>query len=72
MQPALISISVPEALPFMGLRIGTVAGIPARVARVGYTGELSFEVNVPSSQGMALWKALMRAGEQFAVTPIGF
>ncbi|NKC12130.1 MAG: FAD-dependent oxidoreductase [Gammaproteobacteria bacterium] len=60
-----------SALPFMGLTIGHVAGIPARVARVGYTGETSFEINVPARQGMALWQALMSAGDPFDITPVG-
>ncbi|MBT6274182.1 MAG: hypothetical protein HOI95_08620 [Chromatiales bacterium] len=61
----------PGALPFMGMRIGHVANLPARVARVGYTGELSFEVNVPARLGQQLWDALMDAGEAHGITPIG-
>ena len=60
-----------EALPFMGIRMGQVAGFPARLARVGYTGELSFEINVPVRHGLALWEALMLAGETYDITPIG-
>ncbi len=60
-----------QALPFMAIRMGQVAGIPARLARVGYTGESSFEVNVAASQGLALWEALMKAGAEFDITPIG-
>jgi len=58
-------------LPFMGIRAGHVAGISARVARVGYTGELSFEVNVPAAHGLTLWNALMAAGRVHGITPIG-
>ncbi len=61
----------PHALPFMGLREGRVAGIEARVARVGYTGELSFEVNVRAGRGLELWEALMAAGEPHGLIPIG-
>lgn len=61
----------PSALPFMGLRLGLVAGLQARLARVGYTGELSFEVNVRASRGEALWQALLEAGEAYGITPIG-
>ena len=59
------------AFPFMTMREGTVAGIPARVFRVSYTGELSYEVNVPAGYGMALWHALLTSGERFGITPYG-
>jgi sarcosine oxidase subunit alpha len=57
--------------PFMAWRDGTVAGIPARVFRVSFSGESAFEINVPSSQGMALWQALMTAGAKYDITPYG-
>ncbi len=60
-----------EAFPFMSWRTGTVAEIPARVFSVSYTGELSYEINVPASYGMALWQALMRSGERYGITPFG-
>jgi sarcosine oxidase subunit alpha len=60
-----------EAFPHMSVRMGRVAGLPARVFRVSYTGELSYEVNVPASAGLALWQALLAAGEALGVCPIG-
>jgi sarcosine oxidase subunit alpha len=60
-----------ESFPFMSLREGTVAGIPARVFRISFTGELSYEINVPTSYGLALWQALMTAGEKYDITPYG-
>jgi len=60
-----------EAFPFLSCREGTVAGIPARVMRVSFTGELSFEVMVPSSHGLALWEAIMEAGRDLDATPYG-
>lgn len=60
-----------EAFPFMTWRDGRVAGIPARVFRVSFTGELSYEINVPASYGLALWQALMMAGEKYGITPFG-
>ena len=65
-----IDLSI-EAFPFMSWRSGTVANIPARVFRVSFTGELSYEINVPASYGMVLWNALVRAGESYAITPFG-
>ena len=60
-----------KAFPFMSMREGTVAGVPARVFRISFTGELSFEINVPASYGMAVWNAVMMAGEKYGVTPFG-
>ena len=60
-----------EAFPFMTLREGTVAGIPARIFRISFTGELTFEINVPASYAMALWTALINAGDKFGITPFG-
>ena len=61
----------PDAFPFMTLRGTRVAGVPARVARAGYTGELSFEINVPARYGVHVWDALAEAGEPFGLTLVG-
>ena len=60
-----------EAFPHMSVRSGHVAGIPARVFRVSFTGELTFEINVPASYGTALWTACMTAGAAYGITPFG-
>ena len=49
-----------EAFPHMAVAECTVAGFPARLFRVSFTGELGFEVNVPARHGRALWEKLMR------------
>jgi sarcosine oxidase subunit alpha len=59
------------AFPFMTFRDGTVAGIPARVARVSFTGELSYEILVDGRRALELWEAVTGAGEPFGVTPYG-
>ncbi|MEM6489991.1 MAG: glycine cleavage T C-terminal barrel domain-containing protein, partial [Pseudomonadota bacterium] len=59
------------ALPFMAWAEGQVAGIPARVYRISFSGELGFEVAVPADQGLALWHALLAAGEAFGAMPYG-
>jgi sarcosine oxidase subunit alpha len=59
------------AFPFMTFRDGTVAGIPARVARVSFTGELSYEVLVDGRRGEELWAAVLAAGEAFGIAPYG-
>ncbi len=60
-----------DAFPFMSWRDGKVAGLPARVYRISFTGELSYEINVPSAMGLALWTDLMMAGEKYGITPFG-
>jgi sarcosine oxidase subunit alpha len=57
-----------EAFGFMKVRDAVVAGIPARVFRVSFTGELSYEINVPAWYGLALWEAVHAARD---VTPYG-
>ena len=61
----------PEAFPSMGVRTGHVAGIPARLLRVGFVGELGYEIHAPASQGEALWDALMAAGAPLGLRPFG-
>ena len=60
-----------QVFPFMAIRTGRVGGFDARVARVSYTGELSFEINVRARDGLAVWEALMVAGKEFDITPVG-
>ena len=61
----------PATFPFMSFKDGTVAGLPARVYRISFTGELSYEINVQPSYAMTLWRALMAAGEKYGITPYG-
>lgn len=60
-----------EGFPYLGVRLGTVAGIPARLLRVGFVGELGYEIHVPARYGEALWDALMEAGKEFDLRPFG-
>ena len=57
--------------PFMRCRTMSVAGIDTRVCRVSFTGELSYEINVPAEQGAMLWNTVLTAGERFGIMPIG-
>jgi len=61
----------PAAFPYMGLREGHAGGVPARLIRIGFVGELGYEVHVPMSQGEALWDAIMDAGREFGIRPFG-
>jgi sarcosine oxidase subunit alpha len=60
-----------EAFPYMHARQGIVAGAPALLLRVGFTGELGYEIHVPSGFGLHVWETLMEAGKAFAIKPFG-
>lgn len=60
-----------EALPFMGWKDIDLGGIPARIFRISFTGDLAFEVNVPADYGLEAWQKLMTAGKPFGITPYG-
>jgi sarcosine oxidase subunit alpha len=65
-------IDVAQAVfPFMHWREGEVAGVPARLARVSFSGELAFEVHAAGWYGRHLWERLAEAGRPFGITPYG-
>jgi len=61
----------PEGFPYLAYCEGHVAGMPARLMRVGFVGELGYEIHVPARFGEALWDALLKAGEAFDIRPFG-
>lgn len=60
-----------EAFPYMGVRQGMLGGIPVRVLRVGFVGELGYEIHCPSGHGEALWDMLAAAGAPHGLKPFG-
>ena len=60
-----------DAFPHMGFREGAICGVPMRLFRVSFTGELGFEINVPAAYGRALWERLMVAGAAHGISPYG-
>jgi sarcosine oxidase subunit alpha len=50
------------AFPYLGARMGEVAGVPARVLRVGFVGELGYEIHVPADSACHVWDAIQEAG----------
>lgn len=61
-----------EDFEFMAFRDTVLAsGIPARIARVTFSGELAYEINVSGWYGEALWDDITAAGEPFGITPYG-
>ncbi|TMH73795.1 MAG: FAD-dependent oxidoreductase [Betaproteobacteria bacterium] len=59
------------AFPYLAVRAGRVAGIAARLMRVGFVGEWGFEIHVAAEHGPALWDALMSSGERHGIGPFG-
>jgi sarcosine oxidase, subunit alpha len=60
-----------EAFPHMSVRTGFICGVPTRLFRVSFTGELGFEINVPADHGRAVWEAIFERGKSFGITPYG-
>jgi sarcosine oxidase, subunit alpha len=62
----------PDAFPYMRVRTGTVAGVDdCFMWRIGFTGELSYEIHAPAAYGLHVWEALMEAGADLGVGPFG-
>ena len=60
-----------EAFPYLGVRSGNVAGVSARLMRVGFVGELGYEIHVAAGRGSEVWQALYTAGLPQALRPFG-
>jgi sarcosine oxidase subunit alpha len=60
-----------EAFRFMDIRETEVAGLPARVCRISFSGELAYEINVDGRRGLEIWEAVMAAGAPHGITPYG-
>jgi sarcosine oxidase subunit alpha len=58
----------PAAFPYLAAREGDVAGVPCRLLRIGFVGELGYEIHCPGAYGLHLWEAILTAGE---VRPFG-
>ncbi|MDN3557685.1 sarcosine oxidase subunit alpha [Halomonas maura] len=60
-----------DAFKFMDWREGSVAGVPARVFRISFTGELAYEINVQANYALHVWEKLFAHGEKYGLTPYG-
>jgi sarcosine oxidase, subunit alpha len=61
----------PAAFTHLDMREGRLLGQPARIYRVSFTGELTYEINVPTDVGPIVWEALMDAGRPQGLQPLG-
>jgi 4-methylaminobutanoate oxidase (formaldehyde-forming) len=62
----------PAALPFARARLMQVAGCETRVLRISYVGELGYELHLPVGNLVTVFDALMEAGRQFGIRPVGY
>jgi sarcosine oxidase subunit alpha len=60
-----------EALGYLDAREAHVAGVPALILRIGFVGELGYEIHFPSPYGEHVWDEILRAGEDFGIRPFG-
>ena len=59
------------AMPHMSVCEARIRGIPCRLFRVSFTGELGYEINVPADHGAAIWQAVFAAGAPYGIAPYG-
>ncbi len=61
----------PDGLRYLDAREGLVAGVSTVILRIGFVGELAYELHAPADQAAHLWDALMTAGAEFGIRPFG-
>ena len=72
MAPLVSGIDLsPSAFPHMSIRIGQICGVPTRLFRVSYTGELGYEINIPSGCARPVWEDIYARGRAFGIEPYG-
>ncbi len=60
-----------ESFPFMSLQVVDIEGVEARIFRISFSGELSYEINVPAQYGLSLWERIFEIGKPYGITPYG-
>ncbi len=60
-----------EALPFMGYKEAEFFGVPSRIFRISFSGELAYEINIKSDHGLFMWEKMMEVGKEFGNQPYG-
>ncbi len=60
-----------ETLKYFRVTSGKIAGVPVDISRTGYTGDLGYEIWIPSEHAVKVWDALMKGGRAFDIHPAG-
>lgn len=66
-----VSDSDMDRLKFFRLTFANIGGVPAMISRTGYTGDLGYEIWIPSTHAERLWDILMEGGRPYGITPAG-
>ena len=60
-----------EGIQFMGYKESDLFGVPARIFRISFSGELAYEINVESDYGIFMWKKIIELGKEMNIEPYG-
>jgi len=60
-----------ESFPYLGIRESLIAGAPCRIMRVGFVGELGYEIHMPAGHAVDVWRALFSGGARNQIRPFG-
>ena len=60
-----------ESIPFMGYKEAELFGVPARIFRISFSGELAYEINVESGYGIFMWEKIIELGKEMNIEPYG-
>jgi sarcosine oxidase subunit alpha len=60
-----------NSMPYLAARQCNIAGVSAVVLRIGFVGELGYEIHVPSQYGLHVWQAIVEAGREYSLAPFG-
>lgn len=68
----LSGLDLSEAsFPYLGVREGSVLGVPARLLRTGFVGEVGYEIHLPSFYAASVWDGIIQAGARHGIRPFG-
>ena len=71
LQPLIDTSLADEHFPYVAMREFKVAGVPSRVKRVGFVGELGYEIHSLTDGAMHVWESIMEAGAEYGIRPFG-
>ncbi|HVX11533.1 MAG TPA: FAD-dependent oxidoreductase [Pirellulales bacterium] len=60
-----------RAFPYLGLRETDILGVPCRILRTGFVGEVGYEIHAPAQWAIRLWDGMLQAGSQSGIRPFG-
>ena len=60
-----------ESFPSMSVQSAELGGIEARIFRISFSGELSYEINIPAQYGLSLWEQIFELGKPYGIAPYG-